>query len=115
MSKHRSKSGGLNISTNKTTNGWQFLGIDTLNLTLVGQAHFASFKLPGKDSLLNVDLREQVLNQVKTWSDLNGVYAVILLRNGILGGETSKPDDPRQYWLDRLGLHGKKKQEEASK
>jgi hypothetical protein len=113
MSKHKSTSGGLNISTNKTTNGWQFLGIDTLNFTLAGQAHFSSFKLPGKNSLLNVDMREQVLNQVKAWSDLNGVYASILLRNGIFPGGSSVPDDPKQYWLDRFGFNGKKKQEAA--
>jgi AsmA family len=123
MSKHKSKSGGLSISTKKTTNGWQFLGIDTLNYTLVGQAHFSSFKLPGKNSLLNVDMREKILNQVKAWSDLDGIYTVILLRNNVplipprngnLAGGTSESDDPREYWLDRFGFRGKKKQEAAA-
>jgi uncharacterized protein involved in outer membrane biogenesis len=64
----------------------KFTGIDVLNLSL-GKVRFVDLKTPNRSLELKMNVRDQVLKNVKSERDLYGVLALIWLRNGIsLGG-----------------------------
>lgn len=71
----------------------KFTGIDVLNLSL-GKVRFIDLRMPDKSVDLNLNVRDQILKNVKTERDLYGVLVLIWLRNGLsLGGNpmTSPP------------------------
>jgi uncharacterized protein involved in outer membrane biogenesis len=102
------KKGGAQNSTNKSPQRYEAAGIDTLNLTL-GQASFTSFKEPGHNEILKMDVQNQVLLNVKSWNDLGGVFTYLMLKNNInvVSKGAPRPDDPWQYWTERLGIEKK--------
>lgn len=65
----------------------KFTGIDVLNLSL-GKVRFIDLRMPDKSVDLNLNVRDQILKNVKTERDLYGVLVLIWLRNGFsLGGD----------------------------
>jgi uncharacterized protein involved in outer membrane biogenesis len=82
------------------SSGFEFAGIDTLNLTL-GKATFMRMKQPGQVEELKLDIHNQVLTNIKSAQDLSGVLMVALLRNGVnLLGNTR--GGGAQNWFERL-------------
>ena len=79
---------------------FEFAGIDTLNLTL-GKISFMRMKQPGQTDELKLDIRNQVLTNIKSAQDFSGVLMVVLLRNGVnlLGG--GKNSGARN-WVEHL-------------
>lgn len=64
----------------------KFTGIDVLNLSL-GKVRYIDLKNPGNSRELKLNVRDNILKNVKSESDLYGVLALIWLRNGFtLGG-----------------------------
>ncbi len=80
--------------------GFEFAGIDTLNLTL-GKATFMRMRQPGQVDELRLDIHNQVLTNIKSVQDLSGVLMVALLRNGVnlLGNARG---GGAQNWIERL-------------
>jgi uncharacterized protein involved in outer membrane biogenesis len=81
---------------------YQFIGIDTLNFTL-GKATFMSMKQPGQVDEMKMDIKNQVLTNIKSGKDLSSLWIVLMLKNGISpadngGGHTTG----LQRWMDRL-------------
>ena len=62
--------------------GIKFTGIDVLNLSL-GKLRFVDLKNPRLSTELKLDVRDQILKDVKTEGDLYGVLFLIWLRNGL--------------------------------
>jgi hypothetical protein len=89
-----SKPGGPHI-------GYQFTGIDTLNLTL-GKVTFVSMKQGGVPEELKMDMQNVLIPNVKSGQDLSAVMIVIALKNGVNimgnGGNTTG----LQGWLQKL-------------
>jgi uncharacterized protein involved in outer membrane biogenesis len=64
----------------------KFTGIDVLNLSL-GKVRFIDLRTPDRSVDLNMNVRDQILKNVKSEKDLYGVLVLIWLRNGMsLGG-----------------------------
>jgi uncharacterized protein involved in outer membrane biogenesis len=82
------------------SSGFEFAGIDTLNLTL-GKATFMRMSHPGQVDELKLDIHNQVLTNIKSAQDLTGVLMVALLRNGVnlLGNVRG---GGAQSWIERL-------------
>lgn len=81
--------------------GYQFTGIDTLNLTL-GKVTFVSMKQGGVPEELKMDMQNVLIPNVKSGQDLSAVMIVIALKNGVNimgnGGNTTG----LQGWLQKL-------------
>ncbi len=60
----------------------QFHGIDTLNLS-VGKIRYISLRRPGRNQDINVGLRNEIVQNVRTWNDMAGLLFKILFRAGI--------------------------------
>ncbi len=67
--------------------GMEFLGIETLNLTL-GKMRYLDLKAPGQAKEINLGLKEEVVRNVKSVADLSGVMIKVALKQGagLLGG-----------------------------
>ncbi|HMP81915.1 MAG TPA: hypothetical protein PKA41_04325 [Verrucomicrobiota bacterium] len=59
----------------------KFTGIDVLNLSL-GKVRFVDLRAPDRSVELNMNVRDQILKNVKSERDLYGVLFLIWLRNG---------------------------------
>jgi uncharacterized protein involved in outer membrane biogenesis len=66
-----------------------FGGIEVLNLTL-GKVRHISLKNPGKRAEYNLDLRNEIITNIKSVADLSNIIMNILLRNGITITEVSR-------------------------
>ena len=66
----------------KTKSAVEFTGIDTLNLTL-GKVKLTDLKEPGKNKEFNIGLKNEVVNNVKSETDLLGVVFKVLFKNGV--------------------------------
>ncbi|MDB6124306.1 MAG: hypothetical protein JWQ71_3299 [Pedosphaera sp.] len=93
-------------STNRNSN-YQFTGIDTLNFTL-GKMNFMSMKQPTQVDELKMDMRNEVLTDIKSEKDLSAVLIVIMLKNGINPMSSGGSSTGLQHWVDRLALQPKK-------
>lgn len=62
--------------------GLRFAGIDILNLTL-GKVRLTSLRHPGKGTEIELDLRNQVLTQVRSMVELRDLVVRALFRHGI--------------------------------
>ena len=60
----------------------KFTGIDVLNLTL-GKVRFVDLKTPNRSTELRLNVRDQIVKNVRSESDLYGVLFLIWLRNGM--------------------------------
>ncbi|MBI2926374.1 MAG: AsmA family protein [Verrucomicrobia bacterium] len=60
----------------------EFAGIDTLNFT-IGKVRLTNLKQPGKDTELDIGLKNQVVNNVKSGKDLTGALLNALLAKGV--------------------------------
>jgi uncharacterized protein involved in outer membrane biogenesis len=82
------------------SSGFEFAGIDILNLTL-GKATFMRMRQPGQVDELRLDIHNQVLTNIKSAQDLSSVLMVALLRNGVnlLGNARG---GGAQNWIERL-------------
>lgn len=67
--------------TGKREPDLEFAGIDVLNLSL-GKARYLDLKEPSRSRELILDLRDRVIKNVRTESDMYGVLLLIWLRNG---------------------------------
>jgi hypothetical protein len=88
-------------TTNKVSSGLKVGRIDTLNLTL-GKATFMSMNQPGQVDELRMNVRNQVVTNIKADQDLSSVLLSVLIRNGMtLTGNGAS-------WLGRLTAPPKK-------
>jgi hypothetical protein len=71
--------------------GFTFDGVETLNLTL-GHARYTSLRNPGKATEVQLGLRNEILTDIRSVSQLRQVLMKALLRNGIT---ISGPPEPR--------------------
>jgi len=76
-----------------------FVGIDTLNLTL-GKLTYLRMKQPAKVDELKLNVNHQVFTNLKSGDDLTGTLMVALLRSGVNLVQTSSA----QNWLQLLVL-----------
>jgi hypothetical protein len=79
------------VNTNQP--GYQFNGIDTLNLT-VGKVRYISLRNPKRNQEMNLALQNEIIQNVRTWDDMAGLLFKILLRAGItlyLDQPTNRP------------------------
>jgi hypothetical protein len=67
---------------NTNQSGIQFSGIDTLNLT-VGKVRWISLRRPNRNQEFNLQLRNDVVQNVRSWNDMAGILFKVLLRAGI--------------------------------
>jgi hypothetical protein len=77
---------GLNAPSNgaqrESILGLEFKGIDTLNLSL-GTVRYTSLRRPGKGTEIKLRLKNEVITNVRSITDLNHLLMKVLLRNGI--------------------------------
>ena len=59
----------------------QFTGIDVLNLSL-GKVRFVDLKHPNRTTELKMNVRDQIVKNVKSENDLYGVLFLVWMRNG---------------------------------
>ncbi len=109
LQKRMRQTGGPVVSTKPSSGGYQFAGIDTLNLTFRG-ASFQSLKNPAVNETLNPDLRNQIFQKVNSPAALDGLVDFILLRSGCnpLASDSSHTNGPWQYWRGKLAELGYK-------
>jgi hypothetical protein len=62
--------------------GLRFAGIDTLNLSL-GRVKYTSLKRPSRTTELKLDLKNEILMNVRSMADLTNLVMATLFRNGI--------------------------------
>jgi uncharacterized protein involved in outer membrane biogenesis len=107
LEKQMNSTGGPVVSSKPSSGGYQFAGIDTLNLTMRG-ATFQSFKNPAANETLNPDLRNQIFSKVNSPAAFDALVDFILLRSGcdLLGHDSSHANDPWQYWRGKLAEVG---------
>jgi hypothetical protein len=67
--------------------GFAFGGIDTLNLT-IGKLRHTSLKHPGRSTEYQVNLRNEIVTNVRSTAELTNVVMKALLRKGITIAET---------------------------
>jgi len=68
-------------STNKSTPSIEFTSVDKLYLTL-GKVNFSSMK-SGRAKEVNLDIKNQEFDNVKSAADLSGLVVSIMLKNGV--------------------------------
>lgn len=73
--------GGRGGSGGRRDGEFKFTGVDVLNLSL-GKLRFIDLKSPQLSRELNLNIRDQVLKNVKSESDLFGVLLLVWLRSG---------------------------------
>jgi len=66
----------------KSEPAMEFVGIDTLNLTL-GRVRFSSVKHPERAREINLDVKNTELKNVKSAKDFSGLIASIMMKNGV--------------------------------
>jgi hypothetical protein len=91
----------LDPDRGKTNRPPATLRVDTLNLTL-GKATFLSMKQPGPPDTLKMDMRNHVLTNVTSAEDLQGIAALVLLKNGIALGSGGGGTNHWEYWVKRF-------------
>jgi uncharacterized protein involved in outer membrane biogenesis len=62
--------------------GWEFVGVDTLNLSL-GRLRYSSLRRPGKATELKVGLKNEVLTNMKSFDEIRELVLKRIFRNGI--------------------------------
>ena len=62
--------------------GLDFAGVDVLNLT-VGRVRYSSLRGPGKISELQLNVKNQVLTDIRSMADLTNAVLNTVFRNGI--------------------------------
>lgn len=72
---------GTSTSTNKTQPTIEFTSVDKLYLTL-GKVNFSSLK-SGSAKEINLDVKNQEFNNVKSAADLSSLVVAIMLKNGV--------------------------------
>jgi uncharacterized protein involved in outer membrane biogenesis len=77
----RVQSTSTSTSTNKTKSAIEFTSVDKLYLTL-GKVHYSSMKT-GSAQEINLDIKSQEFDNVKSAADLSGLVVAIMLRNGV--------------------------------
>jgi uncharacterized protein involved in outer membrane biogenesis len=107
LEKQLSSTGGPVVSAKPSSGGYQFAGIDTLNLTVRG-ATFQSFKNPAANETLNPDLRNQIFLKVNSPAAFDGLADFILLRSGcnLFAQDNGHANDRWQYWRGKLAEIG---------
>jgi uncharacterized protein involved in outer membrane biogenesis len=103
LDKTLKQTGGPATPAGKSSPAFKFVRIDTLNLTL-GKASFMSIRDPAMSDELKADMRGQLVSNVKSWDDLNGVLFVISAKNGLplFGRDSGDPNDPKHYWSEKI-------------
>jgi uncharacterized protein involved in outer membrane biogenesis len=88
--------------------GWEFTGIDTLNLSL-GKLKYVSMKKPGKTAEVDIGLRNEIITNVRSAAELSSVIISAALRKGItiLGDPVSPPTMPTSKAPKKLEVTGK--------
>jgi hypothetical protein len=71
-------------------NGYQFTGIDFLNIS-IGTAKFIDLKNPPRNRMLALGIKDQMIANVKSPADLAGLQSLIWLRGGYLVGLPGSP------------------------
>jgi hypothetical protein len=66
----------------KTNSSGAFQGIDMLNLT-VGKVRYTNLRLPKRNQEMEVNLRNEIVQNVRTEQDLAAILFKVLLRAGI--------------------------------
>lgn len=100
----KESAGTLTASTNRpSTTGFQFAGVDTLNLTM-DKVDLVSLKDPSRTKTLTIDLHNSILTNITSARGLAEIYPWIALHNGLdLSTKGSgDPNDPWQYWRGKL-------------
>ena len=99
------KSGGVsNVVANlKTQTGYDFKGIDTLNVS-IGKAKFVDLKDPQNNREQTIDLENVVVPNVKSRDDLAGLGALIYLRSDGFFDPMAGRKTPGLEVLKLLGL-----------
>ena len=72
---------GANGGSSRRVGEFEFTGIDSLNLS-VGKLAFIDLKDPRNSSMLNLDVSNRIMKNVKSEADLYGVLLLVWLRNG---------------------------------
>ena len=92
------------ISTNTAAKSvsWKFAGIDTLNLT-AGKLLYSSLK-HSRQSEVKLGLKNEIISDVRSWSDLSGRLVTLLLNRGITfsSGRTDASDLTRHLIKPRV-------------
>lgn len=78
----KQKQKAASTSKAKSEPAMEFVGIDTLVLTL-GRVRFSSVKHPERDKEINLDVRNTELKNVKSAKDFSGLIVSIMLKNGV--------------------------------
>jgi hypothetical protein len=88
--------------------GWEFTGIDTLNLSL-GKLKYLSMKKPGKATDVDIGLKNEIITNVKSTAELSSVILSAALRKGItiLGDPVVTPSVPTSKAPKKLEVTGK--------
>ena len=66
-------------------NGYQFTGIDMLNIS-IGTAKFIDLKTPSRNRMLAVGIQNETIANVKSPADLTGLKSLLWYRGGYLVG-----------------------------
>lgn len=83
MLQERQKKQGAAAPGGKTSKpALEFVGVDTLNLTL-GRVRFSSAKNPKQNSEHNLDIKNYELKNVKSARDFSGLILSIMKKNGV--------------------------------
>jgi hypothetical protein len=109
LQKHAAQTGGTSISTNPAAGGYQFAGIDTLNLTL-GTGYFRSLKNPAMNDTLTPRMTNEVYLKVNSATAWDSLLNLVLLKSGYnpLSQGQSPAHERQQYWQEKLKEIGKK-------
>jgi hypothetical protein len=99
------KSGGSNnaVANLKTQTGYDFKGIDTLNVS-IGTAKFIDLKDPQNNREQNIGLENVVIPNVKSPADLAGLGALVYLRSDGFFDPMVGQKNPGLEVLKQLGL-----------
>jgi hypothetical protein len=109
LQKYANRTGGTAISTKPGPGGYQFAGIDTLNLTL-GTGYFRSLKNPAMNDTLTPRMTNEIYLKVNSATAWDSLLNLVLLKSGYnpLSQAPSPAHERQQYWQEKLKEIGKK-------
>jgi hypothetical protein len=115
LAQHLGQTGGGAGGSNRPGAPYQFAGIDVLNLTM-GQVNLVSLRDATRNRTVTIDFHDRILTGIKSGKDLQWVYTWILVRNGIdlASKPTANPNDPWQYWREKLEAMAAKQSAKSS-
>jgi hypothetical protein len=102
------QSGGPAASGSHTSGGYEFAGIDTLNLTL-GTGYFRSLRNPALNETLTPRMTNEVYLKVNSPAAFDSLLNLVLLKCGYnpLPHGNDPAGERQQYWRDKLSQIGK--------